>query len=153
MVQREHLDRYIRIAAAQKECGLILLFMDSDDNCARELAETVRPWMVEAARRIPSELIVIPREYEGWFISAMESLRGVRSIRPDAISSGEPERVRDAKGVITDWMEGSTAYHESADQAALTQKVDLQAVRQKCGAFRRLIGKIEQYGAFCPISS
>lgn len=152
MVQKDELVRYMQIASAQPGCKLVLLFMDADDDCAKELAEMIRPWMAEGAWSVPSEIIVVPREFECWLIAALESLRGIRGIREDASSHAAPEGLRDAKGFITDNMQGSSAYHESADQPALTQMVDLSAVRERCGSFRRLVEKIEQYGILSCLS-
>jgi len=146
MVQKEQLLRYLRIANAQPGCTLILVIMDADDDCARDLAQLIMPWVAECALGARCELVVIPREYECWLIASLESLRGIRGILPEAISHGSPETVRDAKGVLTDCMEGGAVYHESADQVALTQSVDLNMVRAKCRSFQRLVDKIARLG-------
>jgi hypothetical protein len=148
MVQKECLKHYMRIANSQPECKLILLFMDEDDDCAKELCEKLRPWIDEESLSAKCEIIIIPREFECWFITALESLRGMRGIGQEAISHTNPEEVRNPKIILTKYMKGTAAYHESADQAALTEALDLKMVRQKSKSFRRLIAKIEN--AFNP---
>ena len=143
MVQEDHLKRYLRIAGSQAGCKLILVFMDEDDDCAKELSQLISPWIESEALKAQCELIVIPREYECWFIAALESLRGVRGISETATSHKCPEKVRNPKAILTRWMHGSAAYHETADQAALTQKIDLVTLRANCQAFSRLVSKIE----------
>lgn len=143
MVKEECFKHYVRIANSQPGCKLILLFMDADDDCAKAVSEKLRFWIGEEALCVKCEIIVIPREYECWLIAALESLRGMRGISEKAISHTCPERVRNPKIILTKLMEGSAAYHESADQAALTDRLDLDVVRQKCKSFRRLVAKIE----------
>jgi hypothetical protein len=143
MVKEECFKRYVRIANSQPGCKLILLFMDADDDCAKEVSEKLRSWIDEESICVKCEIIVIPREYECWLIAALESLRGIRGISENAISHTCPERVRNPKIIITKFMAGSAAYHESADQAALTGRLDLNVVRQKCKSFSRLVAKIE----------
>ncbi len=142
MVQESEMRKYLRIAASQAHCDLILLFMDADDDCPKQVSEMIQTWIAQENIGPRCEVVVISREYEGWFIAALESLRGVRGIRDDASSHKTPDLVRNPKGVLTHWMEGTSAYHEAADQAALTALVDLTVVRQKCRAFHRLVGKI-----------
>jgi len=145
MVIETEIKRYLRIASLYPECGLILLFMDADEDCVKELAELLKPWLASECRNISSELIVIPREYEAWIISGLESLRGQRGISPTANSCATSEQVRDAKGYISREMVGGAKYHETSDQSALTSQVDLDLVRQRCPSFKRLIEKIESH--------
>jgi len=145
MVMEAHFKHYLQIAGSQPGQKLILLFMDADDDCTKEITEEIRPWIEEEAMRGQCELIVIPKEYECWFIAVLESLRGVRGISIEARSHNCPERVRNPKAILTHWMEGTIAYNECADQAALTQKMDLNARRDRCKSFQRLITKIESF--------
>jgi hypothetical protein len=145
MVQEMEIRRYLRIACSIPECELILLFLDADDDCAKKISELVRPWIDLESLPVPCEVIVIPREYECWFIAALESLRGVRGISQHAESHDSPEAVRNPKLILTNYMEGSAAYHETADQAALTAAVDLNVLRQRSRSFRRLVEKIEGF--------
>ncbi|MGD0941832.1 MAG: DUF4276 family protein, partial [Terracidiphilus sp.] len=136
MVMEAHFKHYLQIAGSQPGQKMILLFMDADDDCTKEIAERTRPWIEEEATCGRCELIVIPKEYECWFIAVLESLRGVRGISNEARSHNCPERVRNPKAILTHWMEGTTAYNECADQAALTQMMDLNALRDRCRSFQ-----------------
>jgi hypothetical protein len=149
MVQEECFKKYLRIANSQPGCKLILLFMDADDDCVKDISERLHAWIDEEWSCVKFEIIVIPREFECWFIAALESLRGVRGISIKAKSHPNPESVRNPKEILTRFMKGSSAYHETADQAALTDRVDLSVLRHKCRAFSRLIEKIES--AFRPV--
>ena len=143
MVQEKEIRRYARIASLLPGCDLILLVMDADDDCAKEISDLIRPWIRAESLCAHFEIIVIPREYECWIIAALESLQGVRGIGGNAASPQHPEQVKDAKGYITRQMEGSGRYQPTTDQAALSQLVDLYAIRRRCPSFCRLISKIE----------
>lgn len=80
----------------------------------------------------------INREYEAWFISAVESLRGISGISPDASSHPAPETVRDAKGALEACMVPASFYSPTVDQATLTAHVDLTEVHRRCRSFRKM---------------
>lgn len=117
----------------------ILVMLDSDDDCHVDVARRLRNWAATDCCHLSFEAVVIRREYEGWFLASLESLRGVRGIRVDATSAPHPETVRDAKGAITRLMSGGRVYSPTVDQAALTASMDLQAVHDRCSAFRKLV--------------
>ena len=152
MVQESHFRHYVRIANSQPGCKLILFFIDADDDCPKSLSDLTRPWIAGESLTAICEIIVIPREYECWFIAALESLRGVHGIIQEATSHNYPEAVRNPKAILTDWMEGSSAYHETADQPAFTEKIDLRTIHERCSAFRRLVSKIRCAANGCNVS-
>ena len=83
--------------------------------------------------------VVAVREYEAWFLAAIESLRGTRGIRLDATSHTDPESPRDAKGELQARMGAGRVYAPTVDQAALTQQMDLATVHRRCRSFRRMV--------------
>lgn len=144
MVQEAEIRRYARIGSFHPGCDLVLLFMDVDDDCAKELSALIRPWIEAEQLGVRFEVVAIPREFECWIIAALESLRGKRGIDANAASHGDPEQVRDAKGYITGRMVGTTKYQETSDQAALISLVDLELVRDRCPSFRRVVSKVAE---------
>jgi len=129
----------IKLARAQVDCGAILILFDSDDDCPAELGPLVQSWAQEEATPIPCVAVLANREYEAWFLAAIESLRGVRGIRKDADSHPDPESPRNAKGQIEKRMTARRSYSEVVDQPALTAKFDLALAHQKCRSFRHLV--------------
>jgi hypothetical protein len=75
------------------------------------------------------------REYEAWFLAAVESLRGQRGIRADASSPDDPEYARGAREALEDLMIAGRGYHTTADQPALTAIFDFGAAIHVAGAF------------------
>ena len=130
--------RVVRLALKEPGCCGILFLFDSDDACPKTLAPLVADWARREAGYVPCEVVLAHREYECWFLAALESLRGHRGIRNDAISVRNPETIRGAKEKLADTMAGSIRYSETADQAALTDVMDIEIVYDRCRSFRRL---------------
>jgi hypothetical protein len=129
----------IKLARLHQDCQAILVILDADDDCPKELGPTLRTWAAEEARGVPCEIVLANHEYEAWFLSAIESLRGQRGIRPDSGAHPSPEAPRDAKGVLEQYMRPQHSYSETADQAALTALFDMKAAYKDCRSFRRMV--------------
>lgn len=124
----------------------ILLLLDSDDDCPRDLAAKFLRRAREAHGDLSFGVVLPKREYEAWFLAAASSLRGCRGLPEDLEPPDNPEAVRGAK----EWLAGrmdSASYSEVRDQAALTARFDLTEARHsssfdKC--FREVTRLIEE---------
>jgi hypothetical protein len=139
LVEEAQLRRAVLLARKQENCAAILVLFDSDDDCPKTLAPSVQGWAESAAGSVPCAVVMAHREYEAWFLAAIESLRGVRGIRPDAVSHHEPEAPRGAKWHLEQRMARGRSYSETADQAALSARLDLAAVYRRCRSFKRMV--------------
>jgi hypothetical protein len=143
LVEESQVRKAVRLAMMQEECGAILILFDSDDDAPCEVGPRVQAWAQEEAQteagQIPCEVVLAHREYEAWFLAAIESLRGVRGIRPDATSHPDPEGPRGAKGQLEQRMTARKSYSETADQPALTAKFDMAQTYRRCRSFRRMV--------------
>ena len=129
----------VRLALLQPECAAVVILFDGEDDCPKELAERVRTWASEVAAGKPCDVVVAYREYETWFLAALESLRGQYGIRPDATAPGNPESKRDAKGALEDFMPFDRAYSETGDQPAMSAVFDMGLAHQRNRSFRKLV--------------
>lgn len=132
----------VRLALLQPECAAVLILFDGDEGCSVELAERVRGWARAAAGDTPCEVVVAVREYETWFLAALESLRGQRGIQSDATAPASPESRRDAKGWLEEWMPKHVGYSETLDQPALSARFDLELAFRRNRSFRKLVTSI-----------
>ena len=82
------------------------------------------------------------REYEAWFLAAIESLRGQRRIHPEAAYSQDPEHVGGAKRAVSLFMPSGTPYSETADQPALSALFDLGMAYRRASSFRKLVKEL-----------
>lgn len=81
------------------------------------------------AGAIPVEVVLAVKEFEGWFLAALTSLRGQRGIQTDAEAPPAPESVRGAKEALRRQMAPGFAYSPPTDQPALAALMDLDAAR------------------------
>ena len=131
-----------RLALLQPECAAIVILFDGEDDCPKELAAQVRAWATEAAGATPCDVVVAYREYETWFLAAIESLRGHYGIAKDAAAPADPELKRDAKGALEAFMPPNRAYSETGDQPAMSQTFDMGLAHRRNRSFRKLVNAI-----------
>lgn len=130
--------------ARSRNADWLLVLFDADDDCPVEVASTVADRLAEVAPDIEGCVVVAQREYEAWFLGAIESLRGRRDIAIDAASDPNPEGWRGAKEEVTRRMAGSRAYASRADQPALTAIFAMEDAYRTCRSFRRMISAFGQ---------
>ena len=139
LVHQDLLRKAVRLALLQPECRAVLIIFDSDDDCPGELAPRLLEWARQEAGSVPCAVVMAAREYEAWFLATIESLRGKRGIRTDAISHANPEIPRGAKEQLEQLMERGRSYIETADQAALSAQFDMRPAYRRCRSFRHLV--------------
>jgi hypothetical protein len=137
LVDEARLRKAVGLALRQGCEGILILF-DSDKTCPKQLALQVQVWARAEAAGTPCEVVLAHCEYEAWFLGALESLRGRRGIRADAVSLADPESVRGAKERLQALVEFG-GYLPTQDQAALTARLDLAAAYRSCRSFRRMV--------------
>lgn len=107
--------------------GRILVLLDADDDLACQLGPAL---LARAQRARPDRTIGVAlavREYEAWFLAAAASLRGQRGLPDHLEPPQDPERVRDAKGWLSEQM--PRTYNPTTDQPAFTSRFDLEVAR------------------------
>ena len=139
LVNEDSLRAAVRLALLQQDCGSVLVLFDADDDCPKELSPKLRKWAQDEARSTPCSVVLAKREYEAWFLAAIESLRGKRGLRWDAASHGNPEAPRGAKEELQERLEPGCTYSETIDQVALTAEFDLREAYTHCRSFRSAV--------------
>lgn len=129
----EELERHVELAARKlRGRGGILVLIDCDWHAGCPKFDA--PPLLERARRarsdMPVSVVLAYREYEAWFITAAESLRGKRGLSADLTAPPHPEGIRGAKEWLTNHMPPTQPYAETTDQAALTQMFDMISARR-----------------------
>ena len=122
----------------EKGGGLVLLLIDAEDDCGPTCQ--LGPWLLNRAksRRGDADIacVVANRMYETWFVAASESLSDYLDLEGAVL----PEDA-DASGYGKIWVKQhmrNRKYKETADQAALTAKMDLATCRQRSRSFDKL---------------
>jgi hypothetical protein len=137
LVKKDTLEQAVELAKIQAGCKAILVLLDADDDCPKTLVPELQFWATKVAHPLPCAVVFANKEYEGWFLSCVESLRGHRGILTAAFSEPNSEEIRDAKGRLERKMENGRKYLETTDQAALTAKADWNEVHNRCRSFRK----------------
>lgn len=139
LVQKDSLQKAVQLAALRPGCNAILIVFDSDDDCPKELAARLQAWACEVSGSRPCHVVMAVKEYEAWFLAALESLRGKRGVNDDAVSFVEPEAIRGAKEAIERNMRRGFSYKETTEQPAFTEQFDMRAAYRNCRSFRKFV--------------
>jgi len=145
VVRPGELERALELARRRPEgCDAILLLLDSDDDCPKEVAPCLITRARNASVGLPVAVVLAKSEFEAWFVGSLESLRGVRGIEETAISPQNPEDIRDAKGYLSRQMTHGRRYVEVDDQPAMAQSFDLTSARQSCPSFDKFLRDVQE---------
>lgn len=137
VVKAEELERSLTQAMRARSADAALLILDADDDCPVALASDLLA-RAEAAAFPNVAVVCACREFEGWFLAAKDSLRGICRIRENAECVPDAEKIRDAKGRLTSNMDGDRRYLEVDDQPRLAAAVDLDLAEKNSRSFEKL---------------
>ncbi len=123
--------------------GGVLVLIDADDDCPARLGPDLlaRAQAARPDRRVA--VVLAKREYEAWFLAAAQSLSGQRAFPAALEPPPDPESISGAKEWLSRNRPGRP-YKETADQAALTQRFDLKAARDRAPSFDKLWRDVER---------
>lgn len=142
VVRRGELEKAIRQAELSRGgAAAILVVLDADDDCPADLGPALEA-RAKAATELPVALVLAEIEFEAWLLGAKESLRGVRGIADDAVAPSNPQRIRDAKGELSDNMIDGRRYIAVDDQPALVQEMDIELASERCSSFARFVRSV-----------
>jgi len=144
VVKSGELERAIELARRRhKGCDAIIVILDADDDCPKELA----PELLERAHHtnpnVPISVVLAKSEFEAWFLGSLESLRGTRGIVDTAESPATPEDIRGAKEFLGRQMETGRTYLEVDDQPALAARFDFALARTRCPSLDKFVRDVE----------
>lgn len=125
--------------------GILALFdSDDDDPVALQAALVSRLGAALAGDGTAYSAVLASREYEAWFLTAADPLRGLRGLADDLAPPPNPEAVRGAKQWLSRHMAGGRRYRETADQAAFTAQFDMDVARKRSPSFASCYSEIER---------
>jgi len=135
LVKQGQLERHVEFAGRRVAGrGAVFVLIDTDTDCAATLGPELLQRASAARSDLPLSVVLATKEYEAWFIGAIESLRGQRRIANSVTRPLNPEAIGGAKGWISRHMPPTAPYDEVRDQPALTALFDLTQARS-CDSF------------------
>lgn len=137
------LERFVDLAARKLQgTGAVLILIDADDDCPKELGAE----LLERARRArgdtPIRTVLAKKEFEAWLVAAADSLQGKRGLPEELEPPAKPEEIRGAKEWLSERIQGRR-YRETLDQAAFASIVDLDGA-SRAPSFLYLMAKLRE---------
>lgn len=124
--------------------GLVLLVLDADEDCPRDLGPVLLQ-RIRAAAGEPVSCVVPCREFEAWFVAAAPSVAGRRGLAAPLVVPADPEGIGDAKGWLSNQMGSGRKYSPTLDQAALAASMDLELARANAPSLDKLWRDLEAW--------
>jgi hypothetical protein len=137
------LERALGAVAESFPAHAIVVLMDCDDDCPKELGPRMAHRAKQARPDLYISFVLAHREYESWFLAAAESLAGKRRLVTGLVAPEIPESIRDAKGWLSQHIQGPGRYSPTQDQAALSASLDLRRAHLRSRSFRKFWKEIE----------
>ena len=144
------LPKILQYAAQEPDAVAIIVIVDSDEGCARELAEQVSQIARDRNIGVPVATVCPTTEYEAWFIASIDTIRGKdiggRGAKIDQ-SATCPETFETISGP-KEWLSGlmpfNMSYKPTQDQTPLTMMIDLLLAKARSRSFQRLCHAVKE---------
>lgn len=131
LIKPGELERAVEYSARRVgQEGRVLIVIDADDDCPATLGPELLRRATQARGDVRTGVVIAKREYEAWFLTGAESLRGKRGLSDELTPPPNPESMRGPKEWLTRHKRDGSAYVETLDQAALTACLDLDLTRR-----------------------
>ena len=149
-------ENFLEYARRNQECNAVLVLLDGDKDCPRDLTAALTQTAARLNLGIPVAIVCAHREYEAWFVASLDSatgenIRATLGLSETAVHEGDVESIASPKGWIQVRMPQSSGYKETQDQAALTPFIDIEHTQRRSRSFRRLCHAVEEL--LCAIES
>ena len=147
---------FLEYARRDRECNAVLVLLDGDEDCPRDLAACLVQTAAGLNLGVPVAIVCAHREYEAWFVANLKSgagdkIRASLGLSETAVYEGDIESIGSPKGWIQVRMPQGTGYKETQDQPALTPFIDIEHTQRRSRSFQRLCHAVEEL--LCAIDS
>lgn len=123
---------------------MVLLLLDSDSDCPKEVAPDLVEIMQKASGLEYVSAVLAKIDYESWFVGAADSLGAfIRVEDRDHAIIADPEACGSGKRWVETRFTG-IKYSEAVDQPRMTAVMDLEACRRRCPSFDKLCRELQR---------
>lgn len=142
---RQRVNSFLGYAHGVPDCGAILVLLDLDDGCPKEVALS----LAQEIRKVyyfsyPVGVVLAHSEYEAWFLASLDSIAGNCDLPMGLTYLEQPENRRGAKEWLTEQMPPGIGYKETYHQVRMTQYIDLNLAQSRSRSFQHLCHVISQ---------
>jgi hypothetical protein len=143
------LEKFVRYAWKERDCGAIFILLDAEDQCPRDIALDFSTRIHNLGVMFPVVIVCAHHMYETWLMASIETIAGKdldsRPGLPKGITPPQDvETIKSAKSWLNSYFPSGRAYKETEDQAAITRLLDTALVHQRSRSFRRLRHAVEE---------
>lgn len=138
------LERFLNLALRRQDCHAILILIDADVNCAKDIAMSFANRAFQNNQHIPTAVVAAKYRYENWFLASCETLAGKCGLIKNLQIIEHPEEIPDPKRWLSNYMDPGRAYRETMHQASMTDLLDLEIVSERSRSFRRMMHAVEE---------
>jgi hypothetical protein len=121
---------------------LILILIDAEDQCPKELAPRLLGWAREARSDADLACVLPCPMFETWLVAAAASLAGINGLPADLATPEDPEGHRLGKGWIRKKLPHK--YSGPIHQPRFAAKIDLALCRRNSPSFDKLCRELEK---------
>lgn len=149
LTREDGVERFVKLAIRHEACDGVLILLDSDSDCAVNLARGLADRIRSMNFSIPTSIAVACREYEAWFLASLDTLcgrliGGRPGIPAGTVFEGDVDAARNPKGWLERHFPEGRAYKETQDMASLTERLDLEQVLSRSRSFNRLVHAVQE---------
>lgn len=134
------LENFIGYATIADRCAAILVLLDADNDCPKELGFELAARASSMNERVPTAVVCAKREYESWFLAS------------DGNFQGDAEEYNGAKQWLNRKVLDGLTYKETKDQVRLSATMDMDAAYEASRSFRRLCNAVDELVQFVDTS-
>lgn len=149
LLQEKGLKRAVEALAIKLSSGkpessalLILILMDSEKTCPKELAPKLIEWAKQARSDFPIACALPHPMFETWFVASAASLSGYNDLPENLAVPDDPEGNNLGKGWIKNHL--PRKYSETVDQPRFVTKMNLDACRERSPSFDKLCREMKK---------
>jgi hypothetical protein len=115
------LERFVQYAWKEPDCGAILIMIDSEGECPRDIAMALSRRVHAMGVIFPVFIVVAHYMYETWFLASIATIAGHRDLPSGLQSPEDAELIGNPKAWINENLPQGRAYKETQDQEAMTR--------------------------------
>ncbi|MBW1936585.1 MAG: DUF4276 family protein [Candidatus Hodarchaeales archaeon] len=138
------LEKFLKLAIRRDYCYGIIVIIDADTYCARDVAMGLAKRALNHNPHIPTAIVAAKYRYENWFLASIETIKEYHIFRKDMPIIYEPESIPDPIRWLEKHMDQRRAYRETMDQEELTKKINLDLALERSRSFKRLFHATEE---------
>jgi hypothetical protein len=137
------LERFVRYAWKEPDCGAILILLDAEEDCPLTLVTDFAPRINALGVLQPVIIVCANRMFETWFLASFNTLAGQMGLRADD-PPADAEAVKNPKDWLNQRFPKGRSYKERTDQETLTRLLDPALAGAGSRSFRRLTQAIAE---------